>query len=49
MQLDIYNRLAYYTLSTMWTVMDFFPGLDPEYFFWWGEGGAKILGGSTVK
>ena len=45
MQLDIYNRLAYYIYSIMWTGMDFFPGLDREYFLM-GEGrSAKILGG----
>ena len=45
MQLDIYNRLAYYIFSTMWTGMDFFPGLDQEYFLVGGGGAAKILGG----
>ena len=41
MQLDIYNRLAYCIFSTMWTGMDFFPGLDREYFLAGGEGGGE--------
>ena len=49
MQLVIYNnRLAYYIYSIMWTGMDFFPGLDPDFFVEGGRGG-KILWGAAVK